>query len=247
MAAQFRSAQLSLRISVAELDRIREAADLSGETIARFVRAAVSDRCSAVEEERLELAEVSSGAASDRLARVERLVLAAVTAHAGLGSVAAVANAAGVSWSAARGALDALVERGAIGQRAWKQSWRNGVRERRTWEPVVSSPGFERLWAQARHVSLPSTLPPSVYVGPLPPQFWSLFWNHPDPSSLALPTDADYIANRLFNGPSAHAALWASVRLPADVLRSCLRLRSTQSGTRSLIENALAHRLTVSP
>ena len=42
------------------------------------------------------------------------------------------------------------------------------------------------------------------------------------------PSDAEYIANRLLNGPSALAALWASVRLPADALRSCLSLRSTK-------------------
>ncbi len=245
MAPQSRSAQLSLRISVEDLGRVRRAAESLGKTAAQFVREAIGDRCSAVEEEQLGAADVSSSAANDRLARVERLVLAAVTARAGLGSVAAVSRAAGVSWSAARGALDALVERGAIRQRAWTQNWCHGVRDRRVWEPAVSCPGFERLWAKAEHVSLPPAPPPRVHDGPLPPQFWSLFWNHPDPASLALPADADYIANRLLNGPSAHAALWASVHLRPEALRYCLKLRSTRPRTRSLIENALAHRSTV--
>lgn len=245
MASRSRSAQLSVRISVEELDRVRRASDSLGKTAARFVREAVIDRCSAVDEQRFEAGDVPSSAASDRLARVERLVLAAVAAHAGLGSVAAVARAAGVSWAAARGALDALVERGVIRQRAWTQSWRHGIRDRRVWEPVVSCPGFEGLWAQAERVSLPTTPPPRVHEGRLPAQFWALFWNHPDPASLALPADADYIANRLLNGPSAHAALWASVHLAPEALRSCLKLRSTRPRTRSLIENALAHRSTV--
>lgn len=245
MASRSRSAQMSVRISVEELGRVRRAADSLGKTAARFVREAISDRCSAVEQQRSEAGDVPSSAADDRLARVERLVLAAVAAHAGLGSVAAVSRAAGVSWSAARRALDALVERGAIRQRAWTQSWCHGTRDRRAWEPDVSCPGFRRLWAQVERVSLPTTPPPRVYEGPLPAQFWALFWNHPDPASLALPTDADYIANRLLNGPSAHAALWASVHLAPEALRSCLKLRSTQPRTRSLVENALAHRSTV--
>lgn len=245
MASRSRSAQLSVRISVEELGRVRRAADSLGKTAAKFVREAISDRCSTVEEQRFEAGDVPSSAADDRLARVERLVLAAVAAHAGLGSVAAVSRAAGVSWSAARGALDALVERGAVRQRSWTQSWRHGTRDRRVWEPDVSCPGFERLLAQTEGVTLSATPPPRVYEGPLPAQFWALFWNHPDPGSLALPADADYIANRLFNGPSAHAALWASVHLAPEALRSCLRLRSTRPRTRSLIENALAHRSTL--
>ena len=244
MATPRRSSQLSLRISVEELGRIREAASAAGETVARFVREAASQRCAALDRERRGAA-APGAESSDRLARSQRLVLAAVTTHAGLGSVTAVAEAAGLSWSAARKAVDSLAERGVIRQRAWKQSWRDGVRDRRAWEPALSSPDFERLWAQARHVSLPAPPPPREYAGPLPPQFWTLFWNHPDPSSLLLPADADYISNRLLNGPSALAALWASVHLPADALRSSLALRSTRPHTRSLIENALAHRSTV--
>lgn len=244
MVPRHRSVQLSLRISAEDLDRVRQAADSSGKTASQFVREAISDCCSAVEA-RLEAAGAPPVAGGDRLARVERLVLAAVTAHACLGSVAAVSRAAGVSWAAARGALEALVERGIVRQRAWTQSWRHGVRERRAWEPAVSCTGFEQLWAQAARVSLPPAPAPRVYEGPLPSQFWSLFWSHPAPASLALPADADYIANRLLNGPSPLAALWASVHLPAGTLRSCLKLRSTRPPTRSLIENALEHRSTV--
>ena len=112
------------------------------------------------------------------------------------------------------------------------QSWRHGVRERvAAWEPAVASPAFQRFWPQARHIMPPATPTPNVHVGRLPPQFWSLFWNHPDPSELSLPEDADYIANRLLNGPSALAALWASVHLPADALRACRALRSTKPHT----------------
>ena len=239
-----RSVQMPTGVSVDGLDHVRQAAD-SGQTASQFVRGAISERRPAGQA-RLEAAGASPVAGDDRLTRAQRLVLAAVGAHACLGSVAAVARAAGVSWAAARGALDALVERGAVRQRAWTQSWRHGVRERRAWELAVSCPGFERLWAQAAFVSLPQPRAPRVYEGPLPCQFWSLFWSHPTPALLVLPTDADYIANRLLNGPSPLAALWASVHLPAGALRHCLRLRSTGPLTRSLIENALEHRSTVS-
>ncbi len=242
MAAQLRTVQLSLRISARDLDRVREVAHSSGATVAQFVREAVSDKCTEVEHERRQAIAAALPAASDRLTRSERLMLAAVTRDAGLSSIAATSRATGLSWSAANAALASLAKRGAIRQRTSVQSWRDGVRERSVWEPVMSLQGFEKLWAQARRVRLPSSAGPREYVGPLPPQFWSLFWNHPDPSSLALPADAEYIANRLFNGPSAQAALWASVRLPVDALQSCLRLRSTQPRTRDLIKNALVHR-----
>ena len=242
MPAQLRAAQLSLRISTEDLDRIREAAHASGATVAQFVREAVSNKCAAVEDGRRKATITELPAASDLLTRRERLMLAAVTRHVGLTSIAAASRATGLSWSAAKAALDSLTNRGAIRQRTSMQSWRDGVRERSAWEPAMSFPGFEKLWVQAQHVHLPAPAGPREYVGSLPPQFWSLFWNHPDPCSLALLADAEFVANRLLNGPSVHAALWASVRLPVDALQSCLRLRSTRPHTRDLIKNALAHR-----
>ena len=155
-----------------------------------------------------------------------------------------MARAAGLSWSAARRALDELNATGAIRRTKSMQSWRLGVRERSVFTADMASPAFQALWPQAERVRLPPRPTPKVYAGPLPGPFWSLFWNHPDPSKLSLPDDADYIANRLLNGPSALAALWASVYLPADALRSCLSLRSTKAHTRDLITNALAHRKT---
>lgn len=187
----------------------------------------------------------SEGALTDRdepLKQSERLVLAAVTTHASIGSVAAVARAAGLSWSAAKAALDSLVCRGAVRQRKSVQCWPGGVRERSVWEPVMALSDYQQFQAQAQHVRLPKRGEPGDFAGPVPPQFWSLFWNHPDPSSLVLPADAYFVANRLLNGPSVHAALWASARLSVDALRSCLGLRSTRPHTRDLIINALAHR-----
>ena len=265
MAAQLRTAQLSLRISAEEMPRITEAAHASGATVSQFVREAVSDKCAAVERSRGADADAEPAAEGsrlthskrlthserpihgERLTRSERLMLAAVVRHAGLGSVSAAARAAGLSWSAAKAALVSLERRGAIRRRTWVQSWRHGVRERSVWEPAMSAPGFEQLWAQARQVRLPTPAEPGDYAGPLPPQFWSLFWNHPDPSTLTLPDDAEYVAHRLLNGPSPHAALWASARLPADALRSCLHLRSTQPHTRDLINNTLTHRTATRP
>ena len=238
MASGGRSAQLSLRMSDEELARIRAAADASGQSVAEFVRAAVASRCGP-----------DSGAdprpvPGERLTRSQRRVLAAVMEHAALDSVTGVAQAAGLSWSAARRALDELSASGAIRQAKSMQSWRMGVRERSTWTVDMASPAFQAMWPQAERVKLPPRPAPEVYAGPLPGHFWSLFWNHPDPSKLRLPDDAEYIANRLLNGPSALAALWASVHLPADALRSCLSLRSTKPHTRDLINNALAHRRT---
>ena len=242
MAAQLLEAQLSLRISAEDLGRVTEAAHASGSSVAQFVREAVSDKCGQVEELRRQAVGAESSADDHPLTRSERLVLAAVTRHVGISSISAASEAAGLSWSAAKAALNSLARRGAVRQRESAQSRRHGVRERSAWEPVVSLPGFQRLWAQARHVRLPESAGPGDFSGPIPPQFWPLFWNHPDPSSLALPADAEYIANRMLNGPSPHAALWASVHLPVNALRSCLRLRSTQPHSRDLINNALAHR-----
>ena len=260
MAAEHQSVQMSLRISRQDLNRTRAAADASGETLAGFVRRAVADRCSLVDGGQHRHGPAVSARGSDasvgdaapptsneRLTRAERRVLAAVTRRAGVSSVAGAAEAAGLSWSATRRTLTTLADAGAIRQRTGAQNWRHGVRTRRRWEPAVASPAFQRLWPQARHIMLPAATAPNVHVGRLPPEFWSLFWNHPDPSELSLPEDGDYIANRLLNGPSALAALWASVHLPTDALLACRALRSTRPHTRDLIDNAIAHRPTGPP
>ena len=243
--ARSRSAQLSLRLRPSELERVRSAALVSGETVATFVRGALYEKCRAVEGQQPDVAEAvvsSDDKCAPQLGRVERLVLAATVSQPGLRSVAAVSAAAGVSWSAARAALDSLSVRGAVRFRTWKQSWRDGVREVGAWEPEVASEDFEELLAQTACVNLPQQPSPSERPGTLPPQFWHLFWDHPDPSALRVPEDAAYVANRLLNGPSASAAIWASARLPEDALGACVSLRSTQPSTRALIENSLAHR-----
>ena len=234
MALRGRSAQLAVRVSEEELGRIRAAADAAGETVAEFVRSAVARRCLPDRDPVLGV----------QLTRPQRRVLAAVTRNAGLDSVAGVARAAGLSWSATRRALDALSAAEAIRRVEFTQSWRRGVRQHSYWAAAVGSPAYQAMWPQAASVKLPPRPRPQVHVGPLPAQFWSLFWNHPDPSKLRLPDHADYIANRLLNGPSPFAALWASVHLPQEALRSCLTLRSTKPQTRDLINNALAHRRT---
>ena len=244
MAVQFLEAQLSLRISAEDLGRVTEAAHASGATVAQFVREALSDKCGEVEKDRSEAADADFSADDHTLTRSERLMLAAVTRHAAISSIAAASRAAGLSWSAAKAALDSLARRGAVRQRTYTHSWRNGVRERSVWEPVMSLPGWQRLQAQAQHVRLPAPAEPGNFTGPVPSQFWSLLWNHPDPPSLTLPADAEFVANRLLNGPSPHAALWASARLSVDALQSCLKLRSTKPQTRDLINNALAQRAT---
>lgn len=243
--ARSRSAQLSLRLQPSELERIRSAALVSGETVATFVRGALHGKCRAVEGQQPNVAEVI-GSPDDKsapqLGRVERLVLAATVSLSGLRSVAAVAAAAGVSWSAARVALDSLSSRGAVRFRTWKQSWRHGTREVGAWEPDVATGDFEELLAQIACVKLPPRPSPSEYSGTLPPQFWHLFWDHPDPSALRVPDDAAYVANRLLNGPSASAAIWAGARMPEDALGACVSLRSTQPATRALINNCIAYR-----
>lgn len=234
IASHGRTAQLCLRVSPEEMRQIRATAAASGETVAEFVRAAVASRC---DPDRT-LAE------GERLTRSQRRVLAAVSEHPGLDSVAAVARASGLSWAAARGALDELEALGAIRQQTWTEPWRLAVRERRVWALEVLSPVYQAASSQIRHVKIPAKPSPTMHTGGLPERFWSLFWNHPDPSRLRLPEDADYIANRLLNGPSALAALWASVHLPSESLRACLALRSTRPRTRDLICNALTHRET---
>ena len=216
------------------MGRIRASADASGVTVAEFVRSALASRCVP-----------DRGPDSDpRLTRPQRRVLAAVTNSAELDSVAGVAQAAGLSWSATRRALDTLRAAGAIRRVKTARSWRLEVREHGFWAPAIASRAYQMMWPQAESVKLASRPRPRMHVGPVPAQFWSLFWNHPDPSKLRLPDHADYIANRLLNGPSALAALWASVHLPSEALRSCLTLRSTKPVTRDLINNALSHRRT---
>ena len=245
--ARSRTAQLSLRMRTSEFERVRTAALVSGETVAQFVREAVRERCRATQERASGNAEIPAGQTAAPLRRAERLVLAAVASRPGIRSVAAAAAAAGISWSAARGALDALVARDAVRRRSWKQSWRGGVRDVSAWELNVAAADFEELIAQTTHVRLPPQSPLVEHSGRLPPQFWPLFWNHPAPSQLRLPDDADYVANRLVNGPSPVAALWASVHLPNDALQGCLRLRSTRARRRHLIENELAARAREAP
>lgn len=242
MAVPLLEAQLSLRISAHDLGRVTQAAHATGATVAQFVREAVSDKCRQVEQDRPEPAAAELPAGGRPLTRSERLMLAAVTRHAAISSIAAASRAAGLSWWAAKAALESLARRGAVRQRTSTQGWRHGIRERSTWEPVMSLPGWRQLQAQAQHVRLPAPAAPGEFSGPVPPQFWPLMWNHPDPSSLSIPADAEYVAHRLLNGPSALAALWASARLPVDALRSCLGLRSTRPHTRDLINNALVHR-----
>lgn len=245
--ARSRTAQLSLRMRTSELERVRTAALVSGETVAQFVREAVRERCRATQGQAPSDTESPAEQTVAPLRRAERLVLAAVASRPGIRSVSAAAAAAAVSWSAARDALDALVARDALRHRRWKQSRRGGVRDVGAWELNVASADFEQLIAQTAQVRLPPQSPPAEHSGPLPPQFWPLFWNHPAPSQLRLPDDADYVANRLVNGPSPVAALWASVHLPTDALRGCLRLRSTQARRRHLIENELAARAREAP
>ena len=249
MAVRLLEAQLSIRISAEDLGRVTEVAHASGATVAQFVREAVSDKCGEVEKDRSEAADADFAGddfPSDdhTLTRSERLMLAAVTRHAAISSIAAASRAAGLSWSAAKAALDSLARRGAVRQRTYTHSWRNGVRERSVWEPVMSLPCWQRFQAQAQHVRLPVPAEPGNFTGPVPPQFWSLLWNHPDPPSLTIPADAEFVANRLLNGPSPHAALWASARLSVDALQACLKLRSTKPHIRDLINNALAWRAT---
>ena len=240
-----RSTQLSLRLQPSELERIRSAALVSGQTVATFVRRALHEKCRTVEGKQPDIAE-GVGASDDKsarpLGRVERLVLGATVSQPGLRSVAAVAAAAGVSWSAARGALHSLSARSAVRFRTWNQTWRDGIREVGAWEPDVASEDFEELLAQTACVNLPLQSSPAEHSGTLPPQHWHLFWDHPDPSALRVPDDAAYVANRLLNGPSASAAIWAAARLPEDALGACVSLRSTQTATRALIRNSLAHR-----
>ncbi|WP_419944520.1 hypothetical protein [Candidatus Poriferisodalis sp.] len=234
-----------MRLQPAELERVRSAALVAGETVATFVRDALHEKCRTIEGQRPDVAGAvrsSDGKSAPQLGRVERLVLAAIVSLPGLRSVATVAAAAGVSWSAARGALDSLSAHGAVRFRTWKQSWRHGVREIGAWEPEVASENSAGLLAQTACVSLPPQPPPSEHSGPLPPQLWHLFWDHPDPSVLKVPDDADYVANRLLNGPSASAALWAAVHLPADALRASTELRSSRPETRDLVKNVLASR-----
>ncbi|MYJ82405.1 MAG: MarR family transcriptional regulator [Acidimicrobiaceae bacterium] len=234
MAPPRRTAQLCLRVSPDEMRRLRAAAATSGETLAEFVRAAVAVRCDS------DRPHTEGG----QLTRSQRRVLAALSEHVGLTSVAAVARASGLSRAAARAALTGLEALGAIRQETWTEPWRRTVRERRVWTLEVLSPAYQAVASQMRHVRIPARPSPEVHAGGLPERFWSLFWNHPDPSGLRLPDDAGYIANRLLNGPSSLAALWASVHLPSEALQACLALRSTKPHTRDLICNALAHRTT---
>lgn len=232
VAAHGRTAQLCLRVSPDEMEAIRTNAAAAGETVAEFVRAAAAGRC----------ASDRPPEEGERLTRSQSRVLRAVCDHVGLDSTAAAARASGLSWAAASRALSELESLGMIGRQTWTEPWRWTVRQRSVWTPAVHSPAYQAAEAQIRHVKLPAQPPAEVHTGTLPERFWSLFWNHPDPAKLRLPDDGDYIANRLLNGPSALAALWASVYLPSESLRACLPLRSTKPHTRDLILNALTHR-----
>ena len=66
--------------------------------------------------------------------------------------------------------------------------------------------------------------PEGGYEGALPEWLWASFWNHSDPSSLRVPSDADQIAVRLLGSTKCGLRQWgwALRNLPTDSLRAAL-------------------------
>ena len=95
--------------------------------------------------------------------------------------------------------------------------------------PLVDIDGDgKRCWTVGRFSEIrdggikPLRLPtPETHTGPLPDWLHASFWNHPDPATLRLPEDGDYVAARLLGDPSSGVRQqgWALAHLHLDVLQ----------------------------
>jgi len=180
-------------------------------------------------------AELGVAPSVDGLSRVETQVLAALArAPRGLATLRAVARRAGVSPTAAAGALDALSERGLIRrERQWVAAGR--AREVELLRANVTAPEWAILAPQLAAVR------PRARRGParprhLPDRLRHVFWNA-DPSRLDLGAHGGYIAERLLSSHDLDGLAWGASALTAHDWERAARNRGLTAAERALARN----------
>lgn len=171
----------------------------------------------------------------DGLSRVQTQVLAALArSPRGLTSARGVARRAGVSPTAAAGALRSLEARGLVRrEREWIAAGR--ARELELLRANTASPAWPTLAARLAAVDLPARrgVPRARRV---PPRLRHLFWNA-DPDRLDLRAHGGYIAERLISSHDLDALAWGLHALTVSDWEEAARNRGLSPEERSLARN----------
>lgn len=212
--------------------RVRRAIDRLGLDVngRRGGRVLLSE--SQLERLRFELGVVPS---IDGLSRVETQVLAALArAPRGLATMRAVARRAGVSPTAAGGAVRSLAARGLVRrEREWVAAGR--AREVELVRANVGAPDWASLAPRLTAVRLPAGREPRR-PGRLPARLRHLFWNA-DPSRLDLRAHGGYIAERLLSSHDLDGLAWGARALTAGDWEQAARNRGLSGEERALARN----------
>lgn len=171
----------------------------------------------------------------DGLSRLETRVLASLArAPRGLSGARAVARRAGVSPTAAAGALCSLAARGLVRrERVWLAAGR--AREIELVRANVTAPGWAALAPRLALVRPPDRDTASR-PGRLPPRLRHLFWNA-DPSRIDLDTHGGYVADRLLASGDLDGLAWGAGALGARDWEHAARTRGRTAAERALARN----------
>lgn len=169
------------------------------------------------------------------LNRVQARVLAALArSPRGLASIRSVARRAGVSPTAAGGALDSLTQAGLA--RAEKQTLALGrATPVLVYSAVVDHPRWHELAPVLAKVSLPP-LPERVPAQTVPFYLRHLFWNTAK-SQLDVATSAPFIAKRLLSTGDLDGLAWGATHLPPQAWERAARSRGISPRDRALAHN----------
>lgn len=173
--------------------------------------------------------------AVDGLSRVETLVLAALArAPRGLAGTRAVARRAGVSPTAAAGAVGSLAARGLVRrERTWVAAGR--AREVELVRANVAAPGWASLAPLLAEVRSPAGREPHRSER-LPARLRHLFWNA-DPRRLDLDAHGGYVAERLLSSRDLDGLAWGARVLGSDDWEQAARVRGLSGEERALARN----------
>jgi MarR family len=214
------------------LPRVRRAIDRLGLDVDRRRGGRVLLSEPQLERLRSELGVVPS---IEGLSRVETQVLATLArAPRGLATVRAVARRAGVSPTAAGGAVQSLVDRGLVRrEREWVAAGR--AREVELVRANVTAPGWAALAPRLAAVRLPSARP-ARRPSRLPVRLRHLFWNA-DPSRLDLRAHGGYVAERLLSSHDLDGLAWGARALTAHDWEQAAQNRGLSAEERALARN----------
>lgn len=177
------------------------------------------------------------------LGSTEVLVLCALSRRPfGLRSARAVARAAGVSPTAAGGALLRLEQAGYVEQ-AEVRVVEGTVRDVRVWRVRRQSRAWLAVAPDVRQVDLPARTDlmradPISPPGRIPPRLGHLFWDQ-DLDQLDTARHGVLIANRVFRSEDPEALAWVAATIAPDDLRRAARSRGLD-GRRARLGELLA-------